>query len=529
MPDENTAEETGPHRRGGEVRPPRLFLRWAVLGFFGMFLMTSAWSMANPINAAPDEAGHAITAYATVHGQVGTTTPMVPAVFADLAERDLLMCHHSSWNEGASCQDWKASAEKPARATFSQFGTYNPLYYALVGWPTLILDPHAALYGVRLVSAFLCSVLFGLALGVAAFSYKTRSAATGVIVALSPMVVFLGGTINPNAVEIFASLLCWVALTALFSRDLRDFHQRVVISVATVGLVALILTRLLSPLWAVAIVVLTATVSVGWSRLWNLVRSSRYFQGHLAAVVASGLIATWWSLTNPAVFVGGVNNKADSVRQLIELSMNQIFTVFPSRTLMQTFGILGWTEFPLPAVVPIMTAVWGGVILVAFAVSGKRAERYGMLGLLAFSIGFPAVLSSYMWSGVGWQGRYALPLTLGIPILGCYLLALRLSSTHAGTNMVRIWTRTAVVAVLACNLYAFVVNYPRYSAGWGRRWHLSEYTWQPPLGFAIWLIAFLAGLVLLAYATWRSSAGRERGMDGSIGTERGVLGEQQRS
>lgn len=66
------------------------------------------------------------------------------------------------------------------------------------------------------------------------------------------------------------------------------------------------------------------------------------------------------------------------------------------------------------------------------------------------------------------------------------------------------FARIGIVAVLLCNLYAFLINFPRYAAGWEDRWELSKYVWQPPLGFVTWVLVFVSGGTLLAYGCWRT-------------------------
>lgn len=489
------------------------FFRWAVWGFAASLLMTAAWSMANPIDGAPDESAHAATAYATAHGDIGDTNPTVPAVYADLADRDLLFCPHRSLDTSADCQNWSASEAKPPRAIFTQFGTYNPVYYALVGWPTLVLKPHAALYGMRLASAFLFSMLFGAALGAAAIGYHGRFATAAPVLALSPMAIFLGGAINPNAIEIVGGLLAWVSLTVLLGRRLNPTESRLVVSLASLSLIALVLTRLLSPLWVVVIVTTVAAATRGWRQLWSMITRSRRFQAHLTAVVVFGLIAVWWSLEHPPVFVGGVNHKADSLQQVLHIAVHQVFWQFPSNTLVQTFGLIGWVEFAVPAVVPVMTIAWGTILVTGLAVPGPRSGRLSMMGLLAFWIIFPSFLAAYMWSGVGWQGRYALPVAIGLPILGLHIIAQQSDRHGISESVVARLTRILTVAVITCNLFVFAVNYPRYSAGWDDRWLLSGYDWQPPLGIAPWGTAFVAGAAILAGLTWRFTRGQRQNHD----------------
>lgn len=57
-------------RAGGEGEG-QLFWRWFAAAFLAVLLISGSWAMANPLGAAPDEGAHAVTAYATAHGDIG--------------------------------------------------------------------------------------------------------------------------------------------------------------------------------------------------------------------------------------------------------------------------------------------------------------------------------------------------------------------------------------------------------------------------------------------------------------------------
>jgi hypothetical protein len=47
-------------------------------------------------------------------------------------------------------------------------GRYPPLYYAIVGLPSLVWHTNTAVYMMRLLSGLLCALLLGLAIALAA-------------------------------------------------------------------------------------------------------------------------------------------------------------------------------------------------------------------------------------------------------------------------------------------------------------------------------------------------------------------------
>lgn len=88
-------------------------------------------------------------------------------------------------------------------------GAVPPLHYLLVGWSSLFLGAEASIYGMRLVSAVLTAVL--LTWGAFRLSQLPRRhpLTWGIAVAVTPMCLFLGATVNPQGLEIAAAFSFW--------------------------------------------------------------------------------------------------------------------------------------------------------------------------------------------------------------------------------------------------------------------------------------------------------------------------------
>ena len=494
-----------PVANGRPDMPVRAFFRWFGLAFAGLSLVTGAWAMTNALGNAPDEGKQAMTAYTVAHGQIGALHPTVPEIYAELSDPSTLLCTHVSYNQPADCQDWVTPKSMPDRTEFTQFGTYNPLYYAIVGVPSLVLPPHAALYAMRLMSLLLFSALVAAAFALAAVAFRSRVGAAGILLALPPIVLFLGSAINPNSIEIAASVLTWTGLTALLARDLPPRTTRLVTTVVTIGILFLVLNRLLSPLWFVIMVLTVALTTRGWARLWRLVTRSRYFQVHVGVIAVAGVLAVAWTLVHPTVFVGGVQgHQPSTLLAFLGLTAQQVFFGFPQTVLPQSIAVLGWTDFAITPVVPVFAALWAGLLSATVFGMRRRAERLGPL-LVAFLwiVGLSA-LSSYEWGNVGWQGRYGIPLAVGVPILCVELLSARVLEIPGARDALRRAMRVSAIIVIVADAFALVSNYKRYAAGWGASWDPSSWTaWQPPLGPFPWAVAALLGSVALGVLAWR--------------------------
>lgn len=486
---------------------PRLF--WSRFGWsaLALLLITVSWVFVNPLGAAPDEGAHATTAYATAHGDIGNIYPTVPPVYVELGNREslTLICHHAEWSITADCQDWEAATSGPMVTADTQFGTYNPVYYFLVGLPTLVLSDQAAIYAMRLVSAVLFSLVAAIAIALAATRPRGALSVGGVLAALTPTVFLLGGTINVNAIEIAAALVVWIGMLALLDRGVDTARENLVMTATTVGLVVLVITRLLSPLWLIAIVIAAVSVRSGWSRLWQLIVTSRRFQIHLGVVVVAGLYAVWWSLTHPAKFIA-VQGPVDSLWQGIRQTVWNLTQDFWRRTFGEAIAYIDMISMPIYAAALVFAALWGGMLAASVLVARTRHEKAVLLLVPVVAIGFPAALEAFMWSGGGWQGRYSLPLLIGIPVLAAFVLVARAGHRADLTRIVGSGLLWAVIAVLTMNVFTLAIDYYRFGAGWGGPWNAFAFAWQPPLGPLPWFAATVVGSLVLVGIFRRAAA-----------------------
>ena len=187
---------------------------FAVFGLLGMI-----WALASPVFSVPDENAHATKAIAQVRGQViGYTRPGVKHLVVDLPPgyeySPEMMCFTTHSELPASCsvelgdpggQDW-----------FNTWvGAYNPVYYYVVGWPSLLFDGNAAVYGMRIASALLGAGLLAWAFQAAALGRRSRWMPVGIAFAAAPMCMYLIGAVNPNGAELAAAVAIWVGVLRL--------------------------------------------------------------------------------------------------------------------------------------------------------------------------------------------------------------------------------------------------------------------------------------------------------------------------
>ena len=139
----------------------------ALVAFVGLSLLSTAWAVATPLSASPDEPAHIIKAAAVVRGQLigeptsrqGFTTVTIPSAVGNAWAWTCPAYHPQTT---ADCQ--VITGDSTVRSTVTSAGLYNPTYYALVGWPSLVFStPHAAVYSMRFVSGLICSFFLAVA------------------------------------------------------------------------------------------------------------------------------------------------------------------------------------------------------------------------------------------------------------------------------------------------------------------------------------------------------------------------------
>ena len=449
--------------------------------------MILSWSVAMPLLAAPDEPSHIVKAAAVARGQWSGTPSTDPVgiqepgigwfveIPADLAVTADDACFKFDDTVTADCPETTLDGEGSGTVRAKTYaGQYPPLYYVLVGWPTLVLDGAPAIYAMRVVSGLLAGALVLWGVSTLVRGTRRSNGLWAAAIALSPMCLFLFGSVNPNGLEIAAGFTLWAACLQL-GRD-TTVRTSLVVQAATAGAV-LVLLRSSGPLWAVLIVAVSL-LCARRDALRALARSrAMWWAG--AVAVASGVAAVAWIATH-----GSLVTTAD---RFPELASPQLVVAVMLLAVPEFFGQMvgnfGWldTEAPFPTV-DAWTAAIAVVVLLALVVPGVRRRRAALLALLALVIVVPIVLTipTAESAGVIWQGRYGLPLAVGVPLLAVPLLA---TAGPATETLRRRLAGLVVVLLAAGHAFAFYWAERRYAEGSEGRWSALDPQWASPLGF----------------------------------------------
>jgi hypothetical protein len=166
--------------------------------------------------------------------------------------------------------------------------------------------------------------------------------------------------------------------------------------------------------------------------------------------------------------------------------------------LQELIAYVGWLDTPPSA---ITLYGWLGAVfaLVAGSVMLSHLRRNLALGLtIAATVLLPVVIQgSQSGHSLIWQGRYILPIAVGVPLLA----ALGISRGDAAAPRT-VWRLTVVVTALVAvlNVHALWWGLHRYTVGISATaLDVWSGAWQPPLGSLFWL-ALITGASALAVA-----------------------------
>lgn len=484
-------------------RDPRTARRAFWLTFVGVFLAVGAWSIANPVMAAPDEPAHAVKAAATVRGEFfadeshynpGRGDFAVPRLFHDVWN---VPCFAYQPQTPASCfTGFSGDLAAPSTST-SHVDRYNPLYYAVIGLPSLFGSSPATLYAMRLVGAALNGLLIAMAARTVAELRSFRWPLAGLVAAVTPMTVFIFSSMTPQGVEIAGAIVTWLVLLALTREpDPTLLSRRMWRLVVGSGL--FVLTRGLSPAYLAIVLLVVWLAAPDRGQVWHLVRArgARLPIGICAGVTAAAAVYT---LASGSLALGVVlPDPTLTARAVVRVMVGNT-----SAYIEQLIGVFGWGDTHLPL---WMLMCAGGVLLAVLLVGLARAarrERWAVLltAALTFVVPIAVQLESFHTTGIVWQGKYILPVAVGLPLLAGFLA--ERAEIPPATSAALVRGLAALAGVVQVG--AFTVNLHRYVVGAGGAWFGAS-SWSPP-GGAVLLTGVLVVVATAAVvAVWRFTA-----------------------
>ena len=469
-----------------------------------VLLLAFVSALLTPLMGLSDEPAHAIHAVGVVHGTLAgddevrtdptsgwtrtETAVPVPSAYADLP--DLPTCFAFEPTVAADCAPAVDDAAGRTVTAASTVGTYAPWWYAVVGWPSRVLDPAPALYAMRALAA----LVFGALVAVAAVSLwrvgARRWGTVGLLLALPPAAIHLAGGINPSGTEIAAAVALWAASVELvLGTRSRAAVARWVVAGSVVALV-----RALGPAITVGIPVLVALAFVGRPDVPWRTRPVRRGTAVVAAAAAVGLAWSAWRGTLSA-FSGFPQPGATGLT-----AIRRSLALIPER-LVEMVGVLGWADVTLPKVLVAgwLLAIVGLVGVALWAGDARVRSWLVALGLVVLLLPIAADLRSAPEIGFVWQGRYTLPIAAGLPLLAGAVLD---RWPPAADRRARGMATVVTVLLAVGHVVALVAVGRRFGTGIDASvvTAVTDASWQPPLPIGALVVVGVVAAVALVLA-----------------------------
>ena len=496
----------------GRQAPVRLSL---LLG--AVLVLQLMWVLAVPPFRAIDEFDHAYRAASVARGEWIAGEP------AEDGRGDLVTVPGSLVDAAGPVCNWYPYTYRDNCTAVSEVGDglvtvasasarYNPVFYWVVGLPTYVAEGPWFLYGTRIVATLLCSALMLAALALLRRSSASAWLVPGVLACMTPSLVYMTTVGAPNGVETSAAMLVFAALLVPGLRaDART--ERLALWGFAVGAVVLSSVRTLGPLWLVLLVA-TSLLVVG-VRPW-LAFVARRRTACLAVAGAAGLACLGnvvWTLSQRT---NAFNQERDGhvFHHPWSGSLARIPLWF-----FQSIAAAPTRDEPAPTLVYALGAVMSiGWLVLALRRGGRRWWLVvGALSLAWVAVQLLFSVLGYRTLGAYWQGRYALPFLITLPLVAAYVAA-RSGARPPGRLT---WSLGAVMLVGMNLVHAVAI-----ADGESHRSYLrADTVWLKPPHWGFVLLA--VGAVLLIAAAVRGTfpappARVSVPVDGSVRDREGV-------
>ena len=485
----------------------------------------ASWVVSNPPYGGPDEWSHYLRAVGLGHGQllgtpsgregaltiVGPTRP--PSLDEKTYQDELAWVAQNTrkvripagltpgWFRCGQQTDPSVSARCLNNAPpldqpgdwFNPTATYQPLPYLLpaaISW--VDVNPDHLSRMMRAGKALIALLLLGAAVFLLWNAEARFVSLTGMVVAVTPMAVFLAATLNPSGLEIMAAL-AFISAVIRLTRDEADRRgARWSWTFAAISGVVLVLSRTQGPVWAALSIATIVAMSGIRKFLATTLKEKRWsVPASITVVVAIGLNRLWEYAYGPKLAFDPTP---------LSSSISQGIAQLPA-VLREQVGVFNYLEVSMPL---LAYGLWGAIavaLVTAALLVGSRRQRLLLILAGAAALALPVLLvaTTMRHTGFGLQGRYVLSFSLLVPLLAGEILVRRYDRLRA-LDAAQLFVPFALIAGFV-QFVAWWTNARRFAVGiLGPRWFVPGAEWSPPLGWWPWLLLAVAGVCILMAA-----------------------------
>jgi Predicted membrane protein (DUF2142) len=370
----------------------------------------------------------------------------------------------------------------------TDLGTYQPFVFVgpgLVG--RLGSGPASADRLARLASALFCLALIACAIFLLWVPRAGAVPLLGILVALTPMAIFVWSASLTGSGPEIAGGICTVAALLRLTRP-GPMPAWGWLGLAA-GALALCASRSLGPVLLAVVVALVALFAGGTSLL------ARFREGGRAALAATVVVGAGCAANLVWQFAVQPSRAGDLSRvgNFFRHDLNDVYR--------EMIGVFGWLDTRMNHWMYLLwTALLVGFLVLAFS-SARGRQRWALLAGLTAPLAVGAVASLYFNPDVARvQGRWLLPVAVALPMIAGEIL------WRNPTTAVRVrlpWVAGGVAVLLAgIQLEGWYASARRQAVGvLGPHDFITRDLpdlWRPPGGWVPWSILALAGAIAIA-------------------------------
>jgi hypothetical protein len=480
----------------------RVNLRW--WASFALFATLGlAWVIATPIFAAPDEPAHVIRAASVGRGELLGKKPPPERLIPPIGDAAVEVTAPATYNGvnitcfiwqkdvSADCMNFGGGSTRDIKVD-TWVGHHNPAYYVPVGFLSRIVKPGSGqVFLMRAIGMLIVAALLASCLETLKRVALPIWASTGFAVAISPMVIFLASTVSPSGVEIGGAVGVWVH-GAVLAKEAPDTIDGKLIDRLGIAMSILLLSRALSPLWVgvIGLVLLILTTRAG---LLALAKSRRVWIWGGVLAACSAIQVAWFIYGEPLTHFVGDPVEA-STPSLIRTSVGKT-----GEMLRQMVGVFGWLDTRAPGLTFFIWVIaLGGIAVLAIALASKRFV-WALLAATSATVVLPVIVESAGAHEAGfiWQGRYTLPLAVGVPLIA----GIGVGTSERARDVSRRLGWVIAGALAVAHALAFAQALRRYAVGAdGPLWFFPDARWEPPVPSFVLIVGY--GLAITLAMWW---------------------------
>jgi hypothetical protein len=474
-----------------------------------LFVVIAAWSFSQPLFSYPDESAHVTRAESVIRGEfVGRYdgyrqgpyvypyyAVSVPGVLAHASQDGTCLALLVD-QPASACPSGLTGPSHSVEVT-TYVGTYPPLYYLLVGPPTLVWPGAVGIFLMRLISAGITAAFLASALLSVLGARRGRVAAVGVLAAATPAALYASSAVNPSGLEISSAISLWAAGLTFVTIDAPRSTGRLVRRAGVAALV-LVSSRPLSPLWLACIVLTVYVLSETTQRRFISRRKDFRAWSVVVVVLTAGALA-WDFGARAFQFMGKAEPPTKSNLTLLGEAVGHTWYWFQG-----AFGDFGVTNNDTaPALLLVLCLAVLGTLLVCGWRAATRRQAVVFLGLIVTTLLLPALITFAEDRKVGeiWQGRYVLPLSAGISILAALLAA---NSGRTEARFLDRYAWAAYAALAAGNVIGLLTTVHRFIDGSNGPLDFVGGKWQPPVNAVLLIAVFASAQAVLSWTLYRA-------------------------